>query len=491
MKTSIRTKITFMVVTFSMFVIGASWFMCTFFIKSVFVYHVKSSLETTYHSCNEMFENEVIVDFEEGDLYGKVDNPISAMVLVLNPEDNKIYTSINDDGTMMNSLVNILTSVEASAGTEMFKPGQFTIYKNHDTSLNAYYYDLVGRLDNGYTIILRSPIAQIDEIMRIVTKIFVGISVGIIIFGSVFILALSNIFSAPIKKLSHLAKRMTQLDFEAKVPVDTKDEIGELGASMNEMSKKLEQTISELKTANVKLQKDIDEHRQLDDMRREFLSHVSHELKTPIALIQGYAEGLKDNLFDDEESKNFYTDVIIDEANKMNHMVKRLLNLSEIEFGEVPLNIERFELVGFIKDIISASTILLEDSEATIVFEEEGPIYVWADEYMMEEVMSNYLTNAIHYVKPYGIIKIYFMPIGEDIRVCVYNQGDNIPDEELDKLFIKFYKVDKARTREYGGNGIGLSIVAASMEAHGKKYGVFNVEDGVVFYFDLDANMPC
>ena len=491
MKTSIRTKITFIVVMFSMFVIGTSWFMCTFFIKSVFVYHVKTSLETTYHSCNEMFETDEPETYEEGDLYGNVDNPISAMVLVLNPADGKIYTSINDDGTMMDSLVNILTSVEQSAGAEMFKPGQFAIYKNHDTVLDAYYYDLVGRLDNGYTIILRAPIAQVDEIMGVVSKIFVGISIGIIIFGSVFILALSNIFSAPIKKLSHLAKRMTQLDFEAKVPVDTNDEIGELGASMNEMSKKLEQTISELKGANIKLQKDIDEHRQLDDMRREFLSHVSHELKTPIALIQGYAEGLKDNLFDDEESKNFYTDVIIDEANRMNHMVKRLLNLSEIEFGEVPINIERFELVGFIKDIVNASSILLDNMDATIVFEEEGPVYVWADEYMMEEVMTNYLTNAIHYVKPQGVIKIYFMPIGEDIRVCVYNQGDNIPEEELDKLFIKFYKVDKARTREYGGNGIGLSIVAASMEAHGKRYGVFNVEDGVVFYFDLDANMPC
>jgi len=116
---------------------------------------------------------------------------------------------------------------------------------------------------------------------------------------------------------------------------------------------------------------------------------------------------------------------------------------------------------------------------------------VWADEYMMEEVMTNYLTNAIHYVTPGGIIKIYFVHMGNDIRVCVYNQGENIPNEDIDKIFVKFYKVDKARTREYGGNGIGLSIVAASMKAHGKKYGAFNVLDGVVFYFDLDANMPC
>ena len=82
-----------------------------------------------------------------------------------------------------------------------------------------------------------------------------------------------------------------------------------------------------------------------------------------------------------------------------------------------------------------------------------------------------------------------FERVGTDVRVSVYNSGNKIADEDIDKLFIKFYKADKARTRDYGGSGIGLSIVAATMDAHGKKYGVYNVDDGVVFYFDLDANM--
>ena len=194
---------------------------------------------------------------------------------------------------------------------------------------------------------------------------------------------------------------------------------------------------------------------------------------------------------EDEESREFYTDVIIDEASKMNILVKKLLNLNEIESGNVPLNIERFELVEFIKNIISAHMILVEETGARVLFEEDAPVYVWADEYMIEEVVTNYLTNAVHYVKEGGLIKIYFLSVGTNVRVCVYNEGENIPQDEIEKLFIKFYKVDKARTREYGGSGIGLSIVAATMEAHGKPYGVFNVENGVVFYFDLDANMPC
>ena len=116
-------------------------------------------------------------------------------------------------------------------------------------------------------------------------------------------------------------------------------------------------------------------------------------------------------------------------------------------------------------------------------------MYESAAEYMIEEVITNNLTNAIHYVRKDGVIRISFKPMGNDIRVCVYNQGDWIAEEDIGRVFEKFYKADKARTREYGGNGIGLSIVAATMEAHGKKYGVENVADGVLFYFDLDANV--
>ena len=165
---------------------------------------------------------------------------------------------------------------------------------------------------------------------------------------------------------------MSELDFDVKIPVTSNDEIGELGNSMNEMSEKLEQTISELKAANIELQRDIAERRKIDDMRKEFLSHVSHELKTPIALIQGYAEGLKDDMCDDKESRDFYTDVIIDESHKMNTNGQGVwLTLNEIEFGDTKLNIERFELVGFVNSILASTKILAEEKGAEIIFEEE------------------------------------------------------------------------------------------------------------------------
>lgn len=492
MKISIRMKITIMVVVFTVFVIGSSWFVSQFVVSNVFVVNVKSNLIKTYNSCNELFREKHLEKGDaNGDLLGRIDNPTGSIVVIFDDSNSRIYTSINDESQMMKSIQGMQEAIK-EAGVSYFSHGKsYEIKRNHDTLINADYYDLIGVLDNGMTIIIRSPISQVEATMSVIIKVFNGIVIGLLVFGSIFILIFSNVFSAPIKRLTNSAKRMTELDFDVKVPVITKDEIGELSQYMNEMSMKLEKTITELKNANNSLQRDIEKKQEIDDMRKEFLSHVSHELKTPIALIQGYAEGLKDNLFDDEESKEFYTDVIIDEAHKMNMLVKKLLDLNEIEFGNVPLKIERFELVEFLREIISSSQILLEDSKAKIYFDYEGPLYVWADEYMIEEVFTNLLTNAIHYVADNGVIRISLEKIDGNIRVSVYNQGENISEECLDKLFIKFYKVDKARTREYGGSGIGLSIVAATMEAHNKKYGVYNVKDGVVFYFDLDANMPC
>lgn len=287
--------------------------------------------------------------------------------------------------------------------------------------------------------------------------------------------------------MAEVANRMTHLDFDAKVGVKTNDEFEVLGDSMNELSEKLESTIADLKAANLELQKDIEKKEQIDEMRKEFLSHVSHELKTPIALIQGYAEGLKENISEDEESKDFYCDVIADEAQKMNVMVKKLLTLNQIEFGNTQLSLQRFDICQMIRNKIQASQILFLKKNNVVEFAENGPVYVWADEFMIEEVFSNYLSNALNHVAQDGNIRIWLERINSDIRVHVYNDGHQIPEKDIDKLWIKFYKVDKARTREYGGNGIGLSIVAATMNAHGKAYGVENKEKGVDFYFDLDA----
>jgi len=349
---------------------------------------------------------------------------------------------------------------------------------------------LFGMLDNGYLIAMQIPMEGMQATITIFTRFLSYIATIAVMFGALAMYMVSKSFTTPIKEMAEVANRVREMDFDAKVTTITPDELGDLGNCINDMSDKLQQTISELKTANNELRKDIDQKTKIDDMRKEFLSHVSHELKTPIALIQGYAEGLRENIFDDdEESKDFYLEVISDEAQKMSRMVKRLLELNEIEFGQDKVQIERFDVVELLKNLTSSTDILFQKKDVTLEFEQKNPIYVWADEFMIEEALSNYISNAIHHVCEGGKIRIRFEQRESDVRIFIYNDGTPIPEEDLDKIWIKFFKVDKARTRSYGGNGIGLSIVAAAMTAHGKEYGVANKENGVEFYLDLDTNL--
>ena len=226
----------------------------------------------------------------------------------------------------------------------------------------------------------------------------------------------------------------------------------------------------------------------LDDSKNEFVSNVSHELKTPIALIQGYAEGLKEGISDDPESMDFYCDVIIDEAGKMNNMVKKLLTLNQIEFGNEELVMERFDIIELITSIVNANELRASQKGIQIEFNQrDEQIDVWSDEYKIEEVVTNYITNAINHCDFEKRIEVSVERVGDDVRVHVFNTGKNIPEEDIPNIWQKFYKVDKARTREYGGNGIGLSIVKAIMDSYGKGFGVINKSNGVEFWFDLDG----
>lgn len=366
----------------------------------------------------------------------------------------------------------------------------YTLQKVYDERLGDYYLEIWGTLDNGYSIILRTPIQGIKDNVNISTTLIKYVGGAILAVGIIAAFVVSTYITRPIKQLSNIAEKMSEMDFDARYEGSDKGEIGLLGKSMNNMSEKLEQNIAELKKANLELKKDIDKKEKLEIMRTDFLSNVSHELKTPIALIQGYAEGLKEGITDDPESMEFYCDVIMDEANKMNTMVKRLLTLNQIEFGNDEPEMERFDINELIASVADANAIRAGQKNMSIVFDNRNEHnYVWADEYKTEEVLTNYISNALNHCDGKRAIEVRTEKSenGGTITVTVYNSGKNIADEDLERIWEKFYKTDKARTREYGGNGIGLSIVKAIMDSMGQEYGVRNVSDGVEFWFNLDC----
>ena len=347
--------------------------------------------------------------------------------------------------------------------------------------------ELFAVLSDGSFCLLRSPLENIVNSSRIANRFTGYIGIAAAIIGSIAAFFMAGRLTRPIRELTEISSRMKEMDFSAKYRGTSRTEVADLGENINELSETLERTISELKTANQQLREDLEQRNKTEEMRQEFLSNVTHELKTPLALISGYAEGLQDGIATDPESTKFYTEVIIDEAGKMNRMVQKLLTLNQLEFGITQLSMMRFDIVGFVRGCVASMQMLTDKKGIRTRIADSEPIYVWADEFWTEEVFDNYFTNAVNHCEGEKIIDIGFEQKENCVRVTVFNTGQPIPEEALPHLFEKFYKVDKARTREYGGSGVGLSVVKAIMEQMDRGYGVKNYENGVMFWFELDT----
>ena len=303
---------------------------------------------------------------------------------------------------------------------------------------------------------------------------------------------ISRKFTDPIVQLNNITQKMSKLDFSKRYEeTRTNDEINTLGRNINTMSDKLEATIGQLRKNNNQLEKDIEEKSKIDEMRKQFISDVSHELKTPIALIQGYAEGLVENVNNDEESRKFYAEVIIDEANKMDTMVKQLLELMKLEYQERKMEDSEFDLRELINEELKRESKILKENNITVEFDDTEKINVYASQQYIEQVVNNYLTNAIkHCEERAGEKKITIRTekVSEQkLRLFIYNTGEKIAEEDLPKIWGRFYKADTSRNREKGGTGIGLAIVRAIMNNYHNDYGVKNYENGVEFYCDINT----
>ena len=375
----------------------------------------------------------------------------------------------------------------------IYKDDKVEIRRIDDIENNIDYILLSGILDNGYSLYIRIPAVPIEQSVKISNQALVLIGIIIVVISAFIASYVSKKFTAPILQLNDITNKMAKFDFSQKYRiVDTDDEINELGKNINTMSDKLERTIKQLRENNSELEKDIEEKSKIDEMRKQFISDVSHELKTPIALIQGYAEGLIENVNTDDESRKFYAEVILDESNKMDTLVKQLLELMKLEYGKREFNNEEFNIVELINEVIRKCKVMLQEKNIEIKFETKNPVIVNVDDFYIEQVVTNYFTNAIKHAKEVNGIKQIEIKIEKNketnkIRISIFNTGDNIAEEHLNKIWGRFYKEDTSRNRNDGGTGIGLALVKAIMNNYHNDYGVINKENGVEFYFELDS----
>ncbi|MBE5984994.1 MAG: HAMP domain-containing protein [Paenibacillaceae bacterium] len=410
------------------------------------------------------------------------------MILIDSTTDEYMMSTSGDRQFLKNRVEDYIFGKDMPQARVLKKHNNYIIQKTYDKRSDSYYLESWGYFSDNKTIFLISiPLSSIRDSVALSNRFLAYVGSMALIIGSLFIYFTTKRITTPILQLANLSEKMSGLDFEAKYTGDEKDEIGVLGNSMNQLSDRLKDTIGQLRSANEELQNDIAEKVKIDEMRKEFIANVSHELKTPIALIQGYAEGLTEGMAEDPESRDYYCEVIMDEANKMNKMVRQLLNLTALEFGNDDLQLECFDLTELIRGVIGSAGILIQQKEAKVKLETFDTIRVYADEFKIEEVITNYLNNALNHLGGDREIIITAEENGKEALVTVFNTGQSIPEEDLPKLWTKFFKVDKAHTREYGGSGIGLSIVKAIIDSHKKSCGVRNVEGGVEFWFTLDC----
>ena len=420
----------------------------TFFLERVYTITREKCIYHTYNTINEADSYDILNTPDFGNYL--LENNLS--VVILDKDSSRILYHFAKDAENMRDrlLFGIPLNLEGDQQI-LNSTDQYILERRVNTQSITDSINMFGDLDNGDSFLITTPIESLKESARISNMFYLSIGVVMILLSSAAVLLLSERITKPLHRLSELSKEMANLNFSVKYDSPSQDEVGVLGNNLNIMSE---------------------------------------ELETPIALIQGYAEGLQECINDDPESREFYCDVIIDEAGKMNNMVKKLLTLNQLEFGNDQVTMERFNITELIRGVVNSSQLLASQKEAQLRFVQRDPVYVWGDEFKIEEVVTNYVSNALNHVDYDKKIEVKILQKRDLVRVSVFNTGDPIPQEDLDKIWIKFYKVDKARTREYGGSGIGLSIVKAIMDSMHQKCGVINYDNGVEFWFELQSAGP-
>lgn len=464
-----------------------------FIFGEFYIYQKRQALKSVYEIVNNHYNGLTQTDLEKQLEKIAIQNNFD--ILIRNNQNVSIYTSNKDFFSTYGEMNEMTNRFNTNSGEIIEKGDNFIIKKLKDTKNGVTYILLASRLENGYQLYVRIPITSIQESVRISNNFLCLMAGFTILIAAVIVSYVSRRFTDPILELNNIAKKMANLDFSHKyIGTNADDEINNLGKSINLMSDKLEKTINQLRETNLELEKDIEEKSKIDEMRKSFISDVSHELKTPIALIQGYSEGLLENVNTDDENRKFYAEVILDETNKMDKLVKQLLELMKIEYGKREFEDKVFNIVEVEKEVVRKSQVMLDEKQIEVEFKTPEEINVFADDFYIEQVITNYITNAIkHVTEINGEKKIIIENIVDveknKVRIGVFNTGKNITEEHITRIWNRFYKVDESRTRQDGGTGIGLSLVKAIMSNYKNSYGVINKKDGVEFYFELDLKL--
>lgn len=334
------------------------------------------------------------------------------------------------------------------------------------------------------SIYVTASLQPVKEVLNVLKKYY---SIFFVLCGviSLFVAWLySKLVSKPVLKLNQTAKKIADMDFGVTIEEDRIDELGDLSKSINSLSVNLDEALNNLKKANEDLKFDIEKEKKQELIRKEFVANVSHELKTPLGIIKGYSEGIKDGV--KKEKKDHYIDVILEEVDRMNNLIMSMLELSKIEHKKLD-RIDQIDIKEMILKTRKSLDVNLKNKE--IKFEMKGEYTsVLGVENNIRQVTINLMTNAIKHCESGGRVIVRAEVLKGKNFIYIYNDGKHIDEQDFQNIWLRFYKGDKSHNRGVGGTGLGLAIVKAILEKHQSEFGVRNVEKGVEFYFSLPIN---
>lgn len=472
-----------------------TYFAQAFFFENFYAYKKTISLVKEVNKFHDLYALHIDSDSDLYKALQKFENDNNSQIIVtsLNGDIKYISNNIHSDKESFDTLTafgtELINNKDLIKEVIQYSQTKYTNFDNKSSGLKKI--GVVSPMSinskNDSLIFCISSIQPIKEASEVISEFFIYLFFGLITVSIILALIYSNLISKPLVTLTYAANKMSNMDFSAICDANREDEIGSLAKSLNFLSKNLQSALLDLQKKNKKLEDDIEKERQLDNMRKEFTANVSHELKTPIGIIEGYAEGLKDGIVSGEDAK-MYLETIIDESKKMSVLVTNMLELSKLESGTTKPAPEAFNINRLIAKILKKHTPDFEENKFNVNFNSTTPYsYVYADPFQMEQVLTNLITNAIKYTPPNNDININIEENFDKFKISVQNMNVSIPNEEISKLFDKFYRLDKSRERtQKNSTGIGLSIVKNILHLHNSEFNLQNIDGGVEFYFYLE-----
>ncbi len=356
------------------------------------------------------------------------------------------------------------------------------IYKNRGMEHLEFY----KVLDSGELLSLRVSTDSIKSTVGIVNEFFIYSGIAILLVSFIFIIIFSKKITKPVVSLNEIIQGMVNMNFSYRANIKTGDELEELGDNINFLAFELEKNIGELKVSNNKLIEEIKKIEKIDELRQEFIASITHEIKTPVTVINTHAEMLLYDLVEKAEEQKSYLSIIISEGENINGLLNELIKLIKLEEKIIDIKKEKLNIKNLLLEESNKYMIDLKEKNVTLKFDFVEKLLVIGDEFKIRQVLTNLISNAVSYVKVNGELQIILKKIENKAKIEIINTGENIPEDKIENIWKAFYRVEESRNKKYGGTGLGLTIVSGILERHGSKFGVENITNGVKFWFTLE-----